>query len=46
MKDRHDLHEFMTRYPSTQRQEKRQLVFLVVALLVLTLALLTSMLLI
>lgn len=38
MTDRHILHEFMTRYPSTPKQEIRQLVFLVVALLVFTLA--------
>jgi len=44
MRSRHVFRDLMTRYPADDRQERRQLIFLVVALLALTLILLASVL--
>lgn len=42
MPRRHVFRDLMTRYPADDRQERRQLIFLVAALLVLTFVLLAS----
>jgi hypothetical protein len=42
MPRRHVFRDLMTRYPVDDRQERRQLIFLVAALLVLTFVLLAS----
>lgn len=42
MTRRHVFRELMTRYPADDRQERRQLVFLVAALLALALAMLAT----